>query len=70
MRLEFVGFVGKDPASNYDNSPTVYRCPERQSWVIQGFKLDPATRATLALPAHEDAIEVPYRMLPFLTTGE
>ncbi|WP_189167999.1 hypothetical protein [Pilimelia anulata] len=60
-------FVGKDPGSAENNSPTVYRCAERQSWVMQGFKIDADTRAMLDIPDHEDAVEVPYRMLPFIT---
>ncbi|GGK34422.1 hypothetical protein GCM10010124_28780 [Pilimelia terevasa] len=59
-------FVGKDPASKNDGSPTVYRCTERQSWVIQGRKLDAQTHARLNIPDDEDAVEVPFRMLPFL----
>ena len=65
MKLEF---VGKDPESKNDGSPTVYRCPERQSWVLQGYKIDGETRAKLEIPEHEDAIEMPYRMLRFMVT--
>ncbi|GGJ98268.1 hypothetical protein GCM10010123_30360 [Pilimelia anulata] len=63
MRLDF---IGKDPESGRGDSPTVYRCPDRDSYVIQGWKLDPETLASLHLPGHEDAVEIPARMLRFL----
>ncbi|GGK09863.1 hypothetical protein GCM10010123_44730 [Pilimelia anulata] len=63
MKLEF---IGKDPDSNGGDSPTVYRCPDRDSYVIQGWKIDAGTLASLNMPAHEDAIEIPSRMLRYL----
>lgn len=64
MRLTF---IGKDPNSNPTNSPTVYRT-DRQTWVIQGWNVtDPEALAQMDIPEGETCVEIPDRIVPFLT---
>ncbi len=63
MRLTF---IGKDKRSNLGNSPTVYTTDER-TLIVQGWVLtDEKARAEMKLPAGEDAVEIPVRMVPFI----
>jgi hypothetical protein len=63
MRLTF---IGKDPRSNPTGSPTVYTTGDR-TLVIQGWELtDEGARAAMRIPAGEDAVEIPVRMVPFI----
>jgi len=63
MRLTF---IGKDKRSNLGNSPTVYTTDDR-TLIVQGWVLtDDRTRAEMRLPAGEDAVEIPVRMVPFI----
>jgi hypothetical protein len=66
MRLTF---IGKDPLSNPTGSPTVYVTDEgtliMQGWVIAGGE----AREGMKIPAGEDAVEVPIRMLPDILRG-
>ncbi|GAA5171973.1 hypothetical protein GCM10023321_71180 [Pseudonocardia eucalypti] len=60
MRLEFLG-----KESRVGESPTLY-ATDRGTYVIQGWKVtDPAARATMALPDHEDAVEIPAGLVRF-----
>lgn len=62
MRLTF---IGKDPESNPTGSPTVYRT-DRETWVVQGWDVtDPDALAHMDIPAGENAVEIPDRMIRF-----
>ena len=59
-------FIRKDPLSNPGGSPTVYTTDER-TLIVQGWKLtDEKSRTTMAIPSHEDAVEIPVRMVPIV----
>ena len=61
MRLTF---IGKDPLSNPDGSPTVY-ITDDGTLIIQGYVLTREARAQMRnVPAGEDAVEFPVRMIP------
>ena len=66
MRLTF---IGKDPLSNPTGSPTVYVTDEAtlimQGWVIA----EGEAREGMKIPAGEDAVEIPIRMLPDILRG-
>jgi hypothetical protein len=58
-------FVAKDPASEPEGSPTLYRT-DRQSWVVQGWVVtDPDALATMSIPEGEACVEIPDRLIPF-----
>jgi hypothetical protein len=60
MRIEF---ICKDPESNPDNCPSVYRT-DRDSWIIQGWVVsDAEAPAEMAIPEGESAVEIPDRLL-------
>jgi hypothetical protein len=64
MRLTL---IGKDPDSNPTGSPTVYRT-DRDSWVIQGWAVtDESALSQMDIPEGETCVEIPDRMLPFLS---
>jgi hypothetical protein len=66
MRLTF---IKKDPRSSLGNSPTVYTTDDR-TLIIQGWVLtDERSRAEMKIPAGEDAVEVPVRMVPFIVAA-
>lgn len=58
-------FLGKDPDSPLNDSPTIY--DNGDSYVIQGWRIaDPAVLAELGeLPEHETVVEIPKRMMQF-----
>ncbi|MEU8003515.1 hypothetical protein AB0B66_20350 [Catellatospora sp. NPDC049111] len=58
-------FLGKDPDSQTDNSPTVW--DNGDSYVIQGWRItDPAVLGEVGdVPAHETVLEIPKRMMQF-----
>jgi len=59
-------FIRKDPLSNPGGSPTVYTTDER-TLIVQGWKLtDEQARTRMAIPSHEDAVEIPVRMAPIV----
>jgi hypothetical protein len=59
-------FIRKDPLSNPGGSPTVYATGER-TLIVQGWKLtDEKARTQMAIPSHEDAVEIPVRMVPIV----
>ena len=59
-------FIRKDPLSSPGGSPTVYTTDER-TLIVQGWKLtDETARARMAIPSHEDAVEIPVRMIPIV----
>lgn len=58
-------FLGKDPDSGYNGSPTVW--DDGDAYVIQGWRVtDAVTLAELGdIPEHETVIRLPKRMMPF-----
>ena len=58
-------FLGKDPESEYNGSPTLW--DDGDCYVIQGWRItDPGTLAEIgAVPAHETVLRLPKRMMPF-----
>jgi hypothetical protein len=64
-------FIGGDPDSPVDGSPTVWIDEEDGSFVLQGWKItDDATlsqvKARGPIPEHETVLRLPARMAPFL----
>jgi len=60
-------FLGKDPNSGVNQSPTLYYDDERDTYLFQSWKVtDPERLAQLDIPDHETVIEFPSRMLQFL----
>jgi hypothetical protein len=64
-------FIGVDPTTPNDGSPTVWVDDDDESIVIQGWKItDEATlsaiRSTGPIPDHETVLRLPRRMAPFL----
>ncbi len=64
-------FIGADPDSPNNGSPTVWLDEEDQSIVIQSWKItDDGTiseiTATRPIPDHETVVRLPARMAPFL----
>jgi len=57
--------VAKDPESQPQGSPTLYRT-DRGSWIVQGWVVtDPDALAAMDIPDGEVACEIPARMVPF-----
>ena len=56
-------FLGKDPNSGVDESPTVW--DDGDAYVLQGWRItDPATLAQVGnVPDHETVIRFPKRMM-------
>ena len=64
-------FIGKDPDSPNNGSPTVWLDEADGSIVIQGWRIaDESTLAEITadkpIPDHETVIRLPARMAPFL----
>ncbi|MFF3557146.1 hypothetical protein ACWD4V_07525 [Streptomyces tsukubensis] len=58
--------LGKDPESKDGGSPTIYLDDETDNYIVQGWKvLDAGKRATMGIPDHEDAVEIPRRVIKF-----
>jgi hypothetical protein len=65
-------FIGKDPDSPNNGSPTVWVDEKDDSFVIQGWKIDDAETLTAItehgpIPRHETVVRVPRRMAAMLT---
>ncbi|MGL5808702.1 MAG: hypothetical protein ACRCYQ_02015 [Nocardioides sp.] len=58
-------FIGKDPNSPVNDSPTIY--DNGDTYVVQGWRVvDPATVAELGdIPDHETVVEIPKRIMQF-----
>ena len=58
-------FLGKDPESEYNGSPTLW--DDGDCYVIQGWRItDPGTLAEIGtVPAHETVLRMPKRMMQF-----
>ena len=75
MTLGF-SFIGIDPNTGGNGSPTVWVDHETSDLVIQGWKADERTEAECAafevpghavgIPDHETVVRVPARMVPIL----
>jgi hypothetical protein len=59
-------FLGKDPDSGHNGSPTLYYDDERDTYLFQSWKvLDAERLRQLDIPDHETVIEFPRRMMRF-----
>jgi hypothetical protein len=62
-------FLGKDPDSQVDNSPTLFATDrtDRRTFIAQGWKVtDPQVLADVGkVPDHEAIIEIPEDVLKF-----
>ena len=62
-------FLGKDPESQVDNSPTLFATDrtDRHTYIAQGWKVaDPQALADVGpVPDHEALIEIPEDVLKF-----
>jgi len=62
-------FLGKDPDSQVDNSPTLFATDrtDRKTYIAQGWKVsDPQALADIGpIPDHEAVIEIPEDVLKF-----
>jgi hypothetical protein len=69
MEVRCVRFLGKDPNSQVDNSPTLYATDrtDRVTYIAQGWKVtDPQALADIGpVPDHEGLIEIPEDVLRF-----
>ncbi|GAA1965802.1 hypothetical protein [Kitasatospora viridis] len=74
MDLEFVGI---DPETEHEGSPTVWLRREVEEIVVQGLKADGELESTVAsqswspghavgIPDHEAVVRIPFRMIPIL----
>ncbi|MFF4308510.1 hypothetical protein [Streptomyces sp. NPDC001507] len=73
MSLQFIGI---DPNTGDDESPTVWVDQDKQELVFQGWKPDPVLEAECAaftlpghavgIPEHEAVIRIPARMVPMI----
>ncbi|MGP3969069.1 hypothetical protein [Streptomyces sp. 6N223] len=58
--------LGKDPDSPSGGSPTIYLDEEKDTYLVQGWKVeDGGRRDQMDIPGHEDVIEIPRRMVQF-----
>jgi hypothetical protein len=62
--------VGTDPTSTNNGSPTLWIDEDRHRVVVQGWIADARIRAacleTGPIPGHEQVVELPESMMPFL----
>ena len=71
-----LNFIGVDPETGNDHSPTIWIDPETGDFVIQGWEADttllaavldsPAPNHTPGVPSGEAVIRIPARMAPAL----
>ena len=64
-------FIGKDPDSPNNGSPTVWVDEDDGSVVIQGWRIEDGPtlgeiQRTAPIPAHETVVRLPRQMAPFL----
>jgi hypothetical protein len=58
--------LGKDPESPSGGSRTVYLDEEKDSYLVQGWKVEDAERlGQMDIPGHESVVEIPRRMVQF-----
>lgn len=62
-------FLGKDPESHIDGSPTLFATDrtDRKTYIAQGWRVtDPQALADIgSVPEHETVIEIPEEVLKF-----
>lgn len=62
-----VRFLGKDPASEHNGSPTLFATDrtDRATYIVQGWKVrDAQARQEVGeVPDHEDIVEVPEEVM-------
>lgn len=60
-------FIGKDPKSDNDGSPTLFATDrtDRRTFLVQGWKVTDRTALSDVgeIPDHEDIVEVPVEIL-------
>ena len=59
-------FLGKDPSSPDGGSPTLYYDDQRDTYVVQGWRITDERLSEMDIPGHETVVEIPSRMLQFL----
>ncbi|PSJ25365.1 hypothetical protein B7P34_28575 [Streptosporangium nondiastaticum] len=58
--------LGKDPESKSGDSPTIYLDEDKDTYLVQGWKVEEGERLRqLDLPGHETVVEIPRRMVQF-----
>ncbi|MEW2297703.1 hypothetical protein ABZ719_34230 [Streptomyces sp. NPDC006743] len=58
--------LGKDPESPSGGSPTVYLDDEKDTYLVQGWKVEDIERLRqMDIPGHETVVEIPRRMVQF-----
>ncbi|GGU41220.1 hypothetical protein GCM10010211_00220 [Streptomyces albospinus] len=58
--------LGKDPESPSGGSPTVYLDDVKNTYLVQGLKVEDAERLKqMDIPGHESVVEIPRRMVQF-----
>ncbi|MEH6377603.1 hypothetical protein V7793_25190 [Streptomyces sp. KLMMK] len=58
--------LGKDPESKSGDSPTIYLDEDKDTYLVQGWKVEEGERlGQLDLPGHETVVEIPRRMVQF-----
>ncbi|GAA4571015.1 hypothetical protein [Planotetraspora kaengkrachanensis] len=66
-----ITFIGKDPDSNPNQCPSLYKT-DRGSWLVQGWVVsDQETLQQMDIPENETVVEIPDRLVPlFFRTVE
>ncbi|MFF4490890.1 hypothetical protein ACFY0F_31235 [Streptomyces sp. NPDC001544] len=58
--------LGKDPESPSGGSPTVYLDEEKDTYLVQGWRvLEEERLGQMDIPGHETVVEIPRRMVQF-----
>ncbi|MEU5902131.1 MULTISPECIES: hypothetical protein [Streptomyces] len=58
--------LGKDPESPSGGSPTIYLDDEKDTYLVQGWKVEETERLkVMDIPGHESVVEIPRRMVQF-----
>ena len=60
-------FLGKDSTPN--DSPTLY-ATDRDTYLVQGYLVDPEALAQMRIPNGETVVEVPKRLMRYLPPEE
>ncbi|WP_369173508.1 hypothetical protein AB5J49_38605 [Streptomyces sp. R28] len=58
--------LGRAPGSPSGGSPSIYLDEEKDSYLVQGWKVEDAERlGQMDIPGHEAMVEIPCRMVQF-----
>ncbi|GGK43101.1 hypothetical protein GCM10010124_39940 [Pilimelia terevasa] len=58
-----IEFLGKDPGSNMNGCPSLFRT-DQGTYLVQGWVVDdPDTLIRMGIPAGETVVEIPARMM-------